>query len=209
LGLEVRLVTRASVRKVRAAATRASLLAAARHLFTLQGYHATGTNDLVSLAGVTRGALYHHFRDKEALFETVFRQVAQELAQAAAEAADGFAGDPWGQLLEGIRSYLRLVAASPEVQRVLLLDGPVVFGWTRWREVQSEYTLRPLAGGLQAIMELGLMARARPHALAHLILAALSDAALSIAHAPDPDAALTEAGDALLTLVQGLRQPPG
>lgn len=195
---------RPNTRKVKAAATRAGLVAAARQLFAIKGYHATGTNDLVALAGVTRGALYHHFRDKEALFEAVFREVSEALSHAAGDAAVPFADDPRRRLLEGIQAYLRLVAASPEAQRILLLDGPAVFGWARWRDVQSDYTFGDLARGLQALMEMGLMAEGSPRPLAQLILAALYDAALAIANAPDPEATRAETGAALSLLVQGL-----
>ena len=195
---------RLSVRKVKAAATRAALVAAARQLFTIKGYHATGTNDLVALAGVTRGALYHHFRDKEALFEAVFREVSEALSHAAAAAAGAFAGDPRRRLLEGIQAYLRLVAGSAEAQRILLLDGPVVFGWTRWREVQSDYSFADLARGLKALMDMRLMADGGPGPLAQLILAALYDAALAIANSPEPEATRAETDAALSLLVQGL-----
>ncbi len=204
--LERWMITRTNVRKVRAAATRARLQAAGRQLFTLKGYHATGTNDLVALAEVTRGALYHHYADKEALFEAVFREVAEELAAAAGEAAIEFTGDPWRQLREGLQTYLRLVAANPGVQRVLLVDGPVVFGWARWREIQSDYTFNQLCAGLQALMELGLMVETSPQPLAHLILAALNDAALSIANATDREGARAVAAAALTTLVDGLHK---
>jgi len=201
------MVAGTNVRKVRAAATRASLVAAARQLFAIEGYHLAGTHELVGLAGVTRGALYHHFQDKEALFEVVFREVALELSQAATDAAAGsLAGNPWAQLLEGVRAYLRYVADHPAIQRILLLEGPVVFGWARWREIQSEYTLAPLEGGLQSLMGLGLMVQAPPRPLAHLLLAALYDAALSIAYAPLPEAAHAEAEEALTALLQGLRR---
>jgi AcrR family transcriptional regulator len=195
---------RPNVRKVKAAATRAALVAAARQLFTIKGYHATGTNDLVALAGVTRGALYHHFRDKEALFEAVFREVSAALSHAAGDAAVPFAADPRRRMLEGIQAYLRLVAERPEAQRILLLDGPVVFGWARWREVQSETSFNELARGLRALMQMGLMAEGGAGPLAQLILAALYDAALAIANARDPEVARAEADAALSRLVQGL-----
>jgi AcrR family transcriptional regulator len=190
---------------VRAAATRAALIAAARHRFARSGYHATGTNDLVALAGVTRGALYHHFRDKEQLFEAVFRQVAEELSAAAGEAVRPLADEPWRQLQEGLQAYLRLVAANREAQRVLLLDGPAVFGWTRWRELQSEYTFGHLVLMLERLADLEVIERRPPRPLAHLMLAALYDAAMSIAHAAQPEAARVEAGEALSALVRGLR----
>jgi AcrR family transcriptional regulator len=196
------------VRLVRKAATRAALVAAARHRFAQTGYHATGTNDVVALAGLTRGALYHHFRDKEDLFEAVFRQVADELSKAAGEAVRPLADAPWRQLQEGLQSYLRLVAANAEAQRVLLLDGPAVFGWARWRELQSEYTFGHLVLMLERLAGLGLVKRRPAGPLAHLILAALNDAAMSIAHANNPQVARVQAGDALSALVEGLRVDP-
>src|SRR3984957_14323326 len=198
-------VARSGVRLVRAAAPRAALIAAARHRFAQAGYHATGTNDLVALAGVTRGALYHHFRDKEQLFEAVFRQVAEELSAAAGEAVRPLADEPWRQLQEGLQTYLRLVAANAEAQRILLLDGPAVFGWARWRELQSEYTYGHLVLMLERLTDLGLVEPRPSGPLAHLILAALYDAAMSIAYASRPEAARAEAGDALGALVRGLR----
>jgi AcrR family transcriptional regulator len=196
------------VRLVRAAATRAALIAAARRHFAQTGYHGAGTTDLVALAGVTRGALYHHFRDKEHLFEAVFRQVAGELSAAAGQAVAALSDDPWRQLLEGLQAYLRLVAANAEAQQVLLLDGPAVFGWARWREIQSEYTFGHLVTMLRRLIDAGFIAKRPPAPLAHLMLAALNDAAMSIAHASDPQAALNEAGDALGALVVGLRLTP-
>jgi len=193
------------VRVVKAAATRAALIAAARRRFAMTGYHATGTTDVVALAGVTRGALYHHFRDKEHLFEAVFRQVAGELSGEAGAAVAPLMDDPWRQLLEGLQAYLRLVEANREVQRILLLDGPAVFGWSRWREIQSEYTFGSLVRSLQRLMDLGVI-KARPTgSLGHLMLAALNDAAMSIAHADDPQLVRAEASDALIALVEGLR----
>jgi AcrR family transcriptional regulator len=196
------------VRRVRAAATRAALIAAARQRFAEAGFHATGTTDLVALASVTRGALYHHFTDKEHLFEAVFRQVAGELSAAAGEAVLPLADDPWRQLLAGLQAYLRLVAANAELQRVLLIDGPAVLGWARWREIQSEYTFGHLVNMLRRLMEMGVIASRPPEPLAHLIAAALNDAAMSIAHAADPRAAGAEASDALGALVAGLRLEP-
>jgi AcrR family transcriptional regulator len=196
---------RPGLRVARAAATRAALIAAARRRFAETGYHAAGTNELVKLAGVTRGALYHHFRDKAQLFEAVFRRVADELSAAAAAAVAPLADDPWRQLLEGLQAYLRLVAASREVQRILLLDGPAVFGWARWRQIQSDYTFGHLVRMLQRLSDRGLIAARPPEPLAHLMLAALNDAAMSIAHADEAEAVRAEAGDALAALVEGLR----
>jgi AcrR family transcriptional regulator len=182
------------------------LIEVARRLFVANGFHATGISDLVAAAGMTRGALYHHFRDKEQLFEAVFRQVADELQAAAGASVAELAAEPWRQLQEGLLSYLSLVADSREVQRVLLLDGPVVFGWEKWRQIQSEFTFAQLMTSLDRLIGNGVMARQPTRPLANLILAALNDAAMSIAHAQDPIAERKAAGAALLTLVSGLRR---
>jgi AcrR family transcriptional regulator len=195
---------RPGVQRVKSAATRAALIAAARARFAEAGYHATGTNDLVALASVTRGALYHHFADKEDLFEAVFRQLYDEVLQAARAAVAPLAGDPWRQLTTGITNHLRLRAESAEAQRILLIDGPAVFGWERWRELQTA-TLQGMVYTFRMLMDEGIIARRPAEPLAHLIVAALNDAALSIAHAPDPKAALTVFTEALLALVEGLR----
>ena len=189
----------------RAAATRAALVAVARRLFAENGYHATGTPELVACAGVTRGALYHHFRDKEDLFEAVFREVADELERAAMQAAQGYAAEPWRQLQEGVYGFLGLIAANPEAQRILLVDGPAVFGWLRWRELESEFTYGHLVRSLGEAMALDLIALQPAEPLARLLLAALNDAAMSIAHAVDPGRELVKVGAALRTLIEGLR----
>jgi AcrR family transcriptional regulator len=190
----------------KAAATRMLLLATARRQFAEKGYHATATPDLVAAAGVTRGALYHHFRDKEDLFEAAFRQVAQELEHAAAASVAELASDPWRQLQEGLRAFLRLIAANGEIQRIVLLDGPVVFGWARWRELQSEFTFGHLVRILKVLMKGGVVGRQPAEPLARLILAALNDAAMSIAHSEDPQRTRAQVAKALDALLQGLRE---
>ncbi len=191
--------------RVSAEVTRTALIEAACAQFGKVGYHATGTNDLVALASVTRGALYHHFADKADLFETVFREVAHKLVSAANSKVASLSGDTWGQLLESFPAYLRLVTASPEAQRILLIDGPVVLGWKRWRDIQSEYVLSGVVVALRMLMEQGVIAKRAPEPLANLLQAALDDAALSIANAADPQAVGIEAADALRCLVGGLR----
>ena len=191
--------------RISAEVTRATLIKVACAQFGTAGYHATGTHDLVALASVTRGALYHHFADKATLFEAVLRQVAAELIRAANKRVADLSGNTWRQFTEALPAYLRLVATSPEAQRILLIDGPVVLGWKRWRDIQSEYVLSGMVVTLKMLMDEGVIARRPPEPLAHLIQAALDDAALSIAHATDPQAVSDASADALLCLLTGLR----
>jgi AcrR family transcriptional regulator len=194
-----------SDRAERAAATRASLVETARGQFATAGYHATSTTDLVALASVTRGALYHHFSDKEALFEAVLRQVADDVNRRAQATVAGSSGHTWSQLVDSFDAYLGLVAADEGVQRILLVDGPAVLGWGRWRDLQAELVLADVVTTLVMLMDQGVVDRRPPEPLADLLLALLNEAALMIAHGTDPD----EAGGALHALVRGLRTASG
>jgi AcrR family transcriptional regulator len=193
------------VRVQQAAATRAALVAAAKRLFAEKGYHATGTPELVAAAGVTRGALYHHFADKEALFEAVFRDAENDVVEAASNAVRELAADPWRQLHEGFEAFLRVVADDRGLQRILLLDGPAVLGWLRWREIGSEFTLGLLTDSLRRLTEAGIIRQQPLTPVAHLILAAQNEASLHIAHSSDPEATRAEVTQALMTLISGLR----
>ena len=195
-----------AVLRKRAVATRACLLAAARELFTETGYHATGTTEIVTRAAVTRGALYHHFADKEELFQEVFRTIDAELVNRSNSAAAALSGDTWSKIVAAFSQYLQLVASNVEYQRILLIDGPAVLGWARWRELQSEFVAKGTAEALQLLMDQGLVARQPAEPLAYLIQAALNDAAMTIAHSQNPAQASEDAMAAFLFLLQGIRQ---
>lgn len=197
--------THEGVRVQQAASTRAALIAAARRLFAEKGYHGTSTNEVVDATGLTRGALYHHFTDKEALFEAVFRQVEGDLAESAGRAVRKLDADPWNQLLEGLAAFLQIIAANPDMQRIMLLDGPAVFGWTKWRSIGSEYSLGHLEAALQRSIDAGIIRDQPINPLAYLVLAALYEAALLIANAKSPEPTRTQVTQALRTLVSGLR----
>jgi AcrR family transcriptional regulator len=197
--------TAGEAKALRAAATRAGLLAVARERFAAAGYHATSTTDLVALASVTRGALYHHFADKEALFEAVLRQVADDVNRRAQATVAGLRGDTWRQLVGSLDAYLGLVATDAGVQRILLIDGPAVLGYGRWRDLQAELILADVVTTMVMLMDDGVIERRPPEPLAHLVLALLNEAALVIAHGTEPQVAR----QALHTLVRGLRAPAG
>jgi AcrR family transcriptional regulator len=185
-------------------ATRAKLVKVARRLFAKRGYSAVGTEEIVQKAGVTRGALYHQFEDKKALFLAVFDQVEAEVAQGIADRAAATASDPIDALRMGARLWLD-ASLDPEVRRIVLLDAPAVLGFERWREVVSRYGLGILAAGLEGAMDEGAIARQPVMALAHVITGALDAAALYVAEADDPLAARKEMDPVLERLVETLR----
>jgi AcrR family transcriptional regulator len=189
----------------RSRVTRDKLLRAARSLFAQRGYAAVGTEEIVRAAGVTRGALYHQFRDKEQLFEAVFEQVEAETTRRVAEGTlpSGEAADPLTALRAGARRFLA-VCAEPEVERIVLLDAPAVLGWERWREIGFRHGLGLVAATLQAGMDAGAFAAQPVTPLAHLLLGALDEGALYVARAPDRAAAREEVEGIVDRLVAGL-----
>lgn len=194
----------------RSAATRGALLKAARELFARDGYAATGREAIVERAGVTRGAMYHHFADKEALFRAVFEEMEAEVMATVAEAAVAnpqLAGDPLGQLRVGSLAYLDH-ALEPAVQRICLLDAPAVLSPAIREEVLEACAVGLMREVLQAAVDLGVL-RAQPlEPLTHVLLAALHEAALYVARAEDHAAARAEVGATIEHLLAGLRTPP-
>jgi AcrR family transcriptional regulator len=183
----------------RTEATRGALVAAARRLFGARGYADVGTEEIVAAAGVTRGALYHHFRDKRALFRAVV--VATEAAfvqQVAAQVAH--VEDPFEQLAGALDATLE-ACTDREVARIAFLDGPAVLGFEDWHAIVEEYSLGLLVLMLGRAMEEGALRSAPAEPLAHLVLGALNEAGMVIASGGDRDAV----GGALRALLEGLR----
>src|SRR3984957_2291120 len=193
-------------RAAQAEATRAALVDAARRLFVQKGYHRTGTEEVVAVAGVgTRGALYHHFADKQALFEAVFISVEQDLVTQAAKNLADPADGALNQLRQGLIGFLD-ASLTPHVQRILLIDGPAVLGWVKWRELESLYGLGAIRPKLEPAVEEGALAAGKPvDVLAHVLLAAADETALFIANAPDQRAARDQGVKALNAVLDGLR----
>jgi AcrR family transcriptional regulator len=193
-------------RAARAEATRAALVDAARRLFVEKGYQRTGTEEVVAEAGVgTRGALYHHFADKQALFEAAFIAVEEELVMEAAKNLADPAEGALNQLRQGLIGFLD-ASLTPHVQRILLIDGPAVLGWVKWRELESLYGLGAIRAMLERAVEEGDLAVGQPvDALAHVLLAAADETALFIANAPDQRTARDQGVQALDALLDGLR----
>ncbi len=186
----------------RSAATRAALTAAARALFGTHGYAAVGTEAIVRDAGVTRGALYHQFANKREVFAAVLEAVEQE-AMTRLAAPLSVDDDPVALLETGIDAWLE-ICTEPEFQRIVLLDGPAVLGWDRWREIGQRYGAGLVESGLQAAMEASRIAKHPVRPLAHLLIGALDEAALYVARSDDPARARREMGQALRHILRGL-----
>jgi AcrR family transcriptional regulator len=175
-------------------------------MFAEIGYHKTGTVALVSRAQVTSGALYHHCRDKKALFEAVFLAVLVELREAAESKALRQSADLWGRSTNGFDNYLGIVAASAEFQRIVLVDGPAIFGWSRWRELVAEHVTSGIETTLLLLIEDRQIAPQPAAPLANLLQADRNEAALSIAHAADPKSVQGDVSQAFRSLLTGLRR---
>lgn len=186
----------------RSAATRAALVTAATRLFAAQGYAGTGREEIVRAAGVTRGALYHHYADKADLFRAVFEAVEGEVMERIARAAMG-TDDPVDQLRLGCRAYLD-EALDPGVRRICIIDAPAVLDEAVRREISTRYALGMVREVVQAAVDAGRLAPRPVEALSQLLLAAVMAGAQFVATAADPQAARQEAGDAIEALLDGL-----
>lgn len=167
-------------------ATRAALIDVARQLFAEKGYNGTSIDDLVLALDVTRGALYHHFKDKTALFRAVFEQLEAEIVSAVVEAAAGGTG-PLEQLQLGLDAFLER-CLDPAVQRIVLLEGPSVLGWQEWHEIDTQYGFGVTVAGLQAAMDAGAIEKQPVEPLAHLLLGAVVQGGMVLARAENPAA---------------------
>lgn len=181
----------------RTAETRAALVDAGRRLFAEQGAANVSAEQLVAEAGLTRGALYHHFSGKDDVFRAVFAAIEAEIAAKIAPVLERAVatldvGAPVAAFLD--------VCERPEVRRIALIDAPVVLGWQLWREIEHEYFLGMLITGLQALAAAGVALPGSPEVLAQLLFSTCCEAAMVIATADDPVAARADAEPALVAL---------
>jgi AcrR family transcriptional regulator len=184
----LRQVTRATNRKVeQGQATRGRLVATAARLFAERGYDATPIELVLQEAEVSRGALYHHFPSKEALFEAVLESVEVDVGRTV-QAAAREAQDPVLALRLGSLAWLRL-ARDPVVRQIVLVDAPAVLGWERWRAIEQRYALGQTRATLQAAAAMGRIDADLVETLAQIMLAASIEVSLIIARAEDPVAA--------------------
>ncbi len=193
----------------RSAATRDALVAAARRLFAAQGFAEVPADAIVAAAGVTRGALYHQFADKTALFDAVLEAVETDIARRLAEEATAAGiSDPVEALRHAVRTWLD-ICVEPEIHRIALIDGPSVLGWAHWREVCQRHVFGLVQALVAHGIEVGRIRQLSVVPLAHVLMGAGDEAALYVAEAADRTRARAEMIEVLDLVIDGLTAPPG
>jgi AcrR family transcriptional regulator len=186
-------------------ATRTRIVDAAGELFAKRGYQDTSIEAVLDKSGISRGALYHHFRDKEELFVAVLEAVEARIADATVKASRGIA-DPVGALLAGCYAWLD-ISRDPAIRQIVLVDAPAVLGWQEWREIDARYGFGLLKGSLRAAAEAGRLSPSLVEPLAHVLLAAVLEIALLMARANDAPGSVKQAKAALRELIEKLLGP--
>jgi AcrR family transcriptional regulator len=159
---------------------------------------------VVRAAGVTKGALYHHFDGKRDLFRAVFEREHKALAKISHQAYQR-KDDPWDGFYEGCRAFLE-ACLDPGIQRIAVLDGPSVLGWETVREIEAGYSMAMMRNGLEAAMASGRISRRPVDPLAHLLFGAICEGAMMVARAEDQRAATRELLSELRAMLASLEQ---
>jgi AcrR family transcriptional regulator len=188
----------------RSEATRGKLIEVGIELFSERGFAGVGTEELVDRAKVTRGALYHHFGDKRDLFRAVHEELEQRIVAKIAAALEADPRQDPLEALEVAAGAVLDVALDSKIARVTLIDAPSVLGWEEWREIDVRYGLGLTEAVLNAAMETGRIAKQPVRPLAHLLVAAVGEAAIMVATASDPKQARKDVEPAMHSLLYGL-----
>jgi AcrR family transcriptional regulator len=189
----------------RSEATQTALLDAGRRLFATKGYSHSGREEIVAAAGVTRGALQHHFGDKQALFRAVYEAIEQEVVADIAIAAMAVGDDPVEQLRAGCHAYLDAVL-DPAVQRICAIDGPAVLPEDVRQEITDRYALGLVREAVKAAVSAGSIDETPVEPLTRILLAGVMAAAQYVATSADPDVARMEAGQTVDLLLDNLKR---
>jgi len=184
----------------KAASTKAKIIAVARRLFATRGYADTSTEAVLEEAEVSRGALYHHFENKEALFAAVMEAVETDITAATANARKN-ATDPLDALRRGFNTFVDL-ACETEVRQIVLIDAHSVLGWQKWREIEERYGLGRLKQTLKLFADAGRIQEDMVDVFAHILLASLIEIAFVVARSPDPRAAAKTGRKAIKELLE-------
>ncbi|WP_204056174.1 TetR/AcrR family transcriptional regulator [Microbispora corallina] len=181
-------------RAERGQATREHLVAVATRLLAERGYEDTSIEAVLQESGVSRGALYHHFPGKDALFEAALEAVERDIAERTVAATEGIA-DPVAALRAGCLAWVRL-AGEPVVRRIVLVDAPAVLGWHRWREIEERHAFGLLKAALQAAADAGGLQPGHVDVFAHVLLASVNEIALLVARGAGGDGVSAEEAEA-------------
>ncbi len=187
------------------ASTKRALIDVAQDLFTEHGYSATSLDAIVAGAEVTKGALYHHFSGKQALFEAVFERVEENAARTIHSSLTGH-DDPWEKALAGLRTALEVVR-EPAYRRVVIQEGPAVLGYTRFREQEERSTFGNVLDIVAAVLSAGgwSMEEEMVHTFARVFFGAMSAAGESVSSAQDPEAEAARVEAAISFILSGMR----
>lgn len=190
--------------KEETAETIQKLIEIARAHFTEFGYANAALESIVQDANLTRGAVYHHFRNKKALFAFVLEEVQKEVAEKVEEAASK-SDDLWQQLYLGCYAFI-MAAIEAKNKRIMLLDGPAILGWEAWREMDSNHSMRLLRGQLEIMQDQGCIRSISLDAMTHFISGGLNELALWLANEASESYALKEITSLLHILLDGFKQ---
>jgi AcrR family transcriptional regulator len=185
--------------------TRDALVDSAVDLFTKRGYAATSLDEVARRARVTKGALYHHFSGKQALFEAAFDVVETTVKTQLAEILTG-PGSAWERASNGLRQYIK-ICLEPSYQRIVIHEAPVVMGWERWREAEDHFSFGLVRSSIQACVDSGEFEELPVEVTARLLFGALSSAATMIASAEDPKKTGAEVTATIIRMLERLRRP--
>lgn len=197
--------------KAESEATAADVLEVAARLFAEHGYAGVGLAQIATEAGVTRGAVYHHFGSKQGLFTAVLAAMHEEVSEAvvaaATSAVDHSPDNPWAGLLAGSRAFLE-ACSSPRRRRIMLLDGPAVVGWQAWRDLDAAASGRHLNDALRELADQGLLSVPSVPAAGVLLSGAMNEAALWVASVTESETsdARNDAWRTLQRLLEGLQR---
>lgn len=183
--------------------TISKLINVARYHFTEKGYADTALEEIVDEAGMTRGALYHHFKSKKELFQNVLELVQKEIAECV-ETEAAKSEDAWEQLYLGCEAFVS-AAIESQNKRILLIDGPAVLGWEVWRRMDEQNSMRLMREQLLMMQDVGYMKPISVDGLTHTLSGALNESALWIAQISDGRRAFVETMDVIKLMFEGLK----
>jgi AcrR family transcriptional regulator len=185
--------------------TRRAILAAARRAFAKKGYAETSLEDIVGPARLTKGALYHHFDSKAAVFEALYVEMSNALLAQVQEALVAAGEAPWAQMRAALEAFFD-ASAEPEYVRIVLRDAPHVLGPIHGRELDQRIGLSFVQEMVQGLVDAGLLPRMPVEPTARMLLAVTGEMAIAMAYASDPARARAEGTEVVLTMLDSLRE---